>query len=156
MSLALAAKTRLADGFARMVGSASSDRLERLMRSPARRPLLDAIFWQMPGQVDREHAGQVDDAMVRWQITEGPNGRVDVYELALSDGRARARRGESDREARLTISADGPEFLRLVTGNSDPMRSYFSGKVRLGGDVMFAAKLQTLFRIPTGRRERAT
>ena len=155
MGFALTAKTRLADGFARVVSSTSPDRLERVMRSPARRPLLDAIFSQMPGQVDRKRADQMEDALIRWQITDGPQDRVDVYELWLANGRARSSKGESEREARLTITADGAEFLRLVTGNSDPMRAYFSGKVRLGGDVMFAAKLQTLFRIPAGRRERA-
>lgn len=155
MSFARNAKTALADGFARFVGGASPQQLERVMRSPARRPLLDAIFWQMPGQVNRGRAAQIENALVRWRISDGPGDRVDVYELTLADGRARASRGESNRDARLTITADGSEFLRLISGSSDPMRAYFSGKVKLGGDVMFAAKLQTLFRIPTGRRERA-
>jgi putative sterol carrier protein len=155
MKVGSSAKARLADGFARLVGGASSQQLERMMRTHARRPLLGAIFSQMPGQVDRKRAAQMEEALVRWQITEGPNGRVDVYELLLADGRCRTTRGESDREPQLTITADGVEFLRLITGNSDPMRAYFSGKVRLAGDVMFAAKLQTLFRIPGAPKESA-
>ena len=63
-------------------------------------------------------------------------------------GRCRARRGEGARDPQLTITLDAAEFVRLATGNSDPMNAYFSGRVALAGDVMLAAKLQSLFRIP--------
>jgi putative sterol carrier protein len=49
---------------------------------------------------------------------------------------------------KLTITVDGAEFLRLATGNSDPVKAYFTGRVSLAGDVMVAAKASGLFRIP--------
>ena len=46
--IAAEAPSALADGFGRIVRDAPPERLEQLMRSPARRPVLDGIFWQMP------------------------------------------------------------------------------------------------------------
>ena len=42
------APSYVADGFGRVVQNAPPERLEQLMRSPARKPALDGIFWQMP------------------------------------------------------------------------------------------------------------
>jgi putative sterol carrier protein len=108
--------------------------------------VLDGIFWQMPRHIDRRAAAAVDGT-VRWRIT-GSTGDADVYELELSRDRCRARRGESDAEPRLTIALDAVEFVKLATGNSDPMQAYFKGRIKLAGDIMLAAKLQVLFRIP--------
>jgi putative sterol carrier protein len=54
----------------------------------------------------------------------------------------------------VTITAEAAELVRLATGNSDPMKAYFRGRIQLAGDIMFAAKLQTLFRVP-GRPQAA-
>ncbi len=48
----------------------------------------------------------------------------------------------------MTITADAAEFVRLATGNSDPMNAYFKGRIKLAGDIMLAARLQALFRVP--------
>jgi alkyl sulfatase BDS1-like metallo-beta-lactamase superfamily hydrolase len=141
------APAQLADGFGRMMREAPPERLEQLMRSPLRKPILDGIFWQMPKQLDaRQSAGT--RSSIRWCITGRPDGGVDAYQLELDDGRARIIRGTEGPDPRLTITLDGVEFLRLVSGNSDPMRAYFTGQIKLAGDIMVAAKLATLFRIP--------
>jgi putative sterol carrier protein len=97
--------------------------------------------------VDRTAAKGLD-ATVRWRITGRGDGGADVWEMTIEDGRCRVHRGESNAEPRVTITAEAAEFLRLATGNSDPMRAYFSGRIKLAGDIMFATKLQTLFRVP--------
>lgn len=134
-----------------MVGDASDQRLARLMRTPLRRVLLGAIFWQMPRRIDGDQAGTMSWS-VRWKITGRRNGGADVYHLELADRRARVIRGDSGPDSRLTITVDGAEFLRLATGNSDPMQAYFKGRVALAGDIMLAAKLGSVFRIPAARR----
>jgi putative sterol carrier protein len=138
------APVQLAEGFARAVRSAPDERLEQVLRTPIRRAVLEAIFWQMPQHFDRKAAAGMT-AAIRWHITGGP---ADTYELQIDNGRCRARRGEHDSEPRLTITLDAAEFVRLATGNSDPMQAYFSGRVALAGDIMLAAKLQSLFRVP--------
>ena len=117
------------------------------MRTPARRVVLEGIFRQMPQHFDRRRAAGVD-ATIRWCVTGRPDGGADTYELRIADGTCRVRHGANGADARLTITLDGAEFVKLATGNSDPMQAYFSRRITLAGDVMLAAKLQSLFRIP--------
>jgi alkyl sulfatase BDS1-like metallo-beta-lactamase superfamily hydrolase len=141
------APAQVADGFARAVRRAPEGSLEQVLRTPVRRAVLEAIFWQMPQHFDRGAASGMD-ATIRWRITRPPAGGADTYELRIADGRCRARRGQGNRDPQLTITLDAAEFVKLATGNSDPMNAYFSGRVALAGDIMLGAKLQSLFRIP--------
>ncbi len=144
------ASERLAGGLARLVASSSDERLEQVMRTPIRRVVLDGIFWQMPQHIEMRRAAEVSSS-IRWLITGRPDGGADSYVLVISNGRCRVTRGSTDPEPRLTVTVDGAEFLRLATGNSDPMRSYFTGKIGLKGDIMLLAKLTALFRMPARR-----
>ena len=141
------ASARVAEGFAQAVRRSPDDRLERLLRTPARYAVLGGIFSQMPRYFDSRSADGLD-ATVRWRITGRSDDRADVWDVKISDGRCRVRRGESEPNPRLTITADAAECVRLATGNSDPMQAYFGGRIQLGGDIMLAARLQTLFRVP--------
>jgi len=145
--LAADAPAQVAEGFGRVVRDASPERLEQLMRSPARKPLLDGIFWQMPKQLDERQAQGVTTS-IRWCLTGRTDGGTDTYQLELADGRARVIRGDGGPDPRLTVTLDGVDFLRLVSGNLDPMQAYFKGEIALAGDIMVAAKLATLFRMP--------
>jgi SCP-2 sterol transfer family len=143
------APAHLADGFGRLVRESPPDRLEQLMRSPARKPILDGIFWQMPKQLDTAQAQELRTS-VRWRISGRADGGVDIYQLEFEDGHCRVIRGKGGQDPRLTITLDGVEFLRLVSGNLDPMKAYFKGRIKVSGDVMVAAKLASLFRMPGG------
>lgn len=146
------APTQVAEGFASAVRNAPKERLEKVMRSPARRVLLETIFWQMPRHIDPRTAKGMN-CSIRWRIT-GRSDEADVYELEFIDGNCRVVRGTRDAPPKLTITLDGAEFLRLATGNSDPVQAYFTGRISLAGDVMVAAKMSSLFRLP-GAAQRA-
>lgn len=145
--LAAGAPAQLAEGFGRLVRDMPPERLEQTMRSPARRALLDAIFWQMPRQMDGAQAKGVTTA-IQWNITGRADDGVDTYLLVIENGRARTIRGATSPPPKLTITMDGVEFLRLVSGNSDPMSAYFKGRIELAGDIMVAATMAQLFRMP--------
>ena len=145
--LAAEAPGHLAEGFGRVVRDVPPERLEQVMRSPARKPLLDGIFWGMPKQLDTDAAVGVKTA-IRWDITGRADGQVDTYLLELDNGRARTSKGTDGEPPRLTITMDGVEFLRLISGNLDPMQAYFKGRIQMAGDIMEAAKLAQLFRMP--------
>ncbi len=149
--LAADAPGQLADGFTKLVRDASPERLEQVMRSPARRPLLDGIFWQMPRQLDPARARGVQTT-IRWCITGRVDAGVDTYHLQVEDGHARTTREPVSDHPRLTITMDGVEFLRLASGNSDPMSAYFKGRIQLTGDIMAAAQLAQMFRMPGASR----
>jgi hypothetical protein len=141
------APAQVGEGLAHAVRNAPRERLDQLMRSPVRRVLLETIFWQMPRHIDPKTAKSMN-CTIRWMITGKAEGDADVYDLELIDGRCRVIRGPSVASPKLTITVDGAEFLRLATGNSDPVKAYFTGRVALAGDVMVAAKASGLFRIP--------
>lgn len=143
------APAQLAGGFERLVRDTSPERLEQFMRSPARKPVLDGMFWQMPRQVDTKAAAGTTTA-IKWVITGRPDGGSDVYRLLIEDGRARTERGEGG-DPRLTVTLDGAEFVRLASGNSDPMKAYFKGRIQLTGDIMVAAKMAQIFHMPGSR-----
>jgi putative sterol carrier protein len=147
--LAADAPSLLAEGFGRLVRDTPDDRLEQLMRSPARKPLLDGIFWSMPRQMDSTQAAGLETT-IRWCITGRPDEDPDVYHLVIADDKAQVDKGLPGPDPRLTITMDGVEFLRLVSGNSDAMQAYFTGRVQLAGDIMVAAKLAQLFKMPGG------
>ena len=123
------------------------ERLQQLMRTPARRAVLDAIFWQLPGALDRRKAKGLN-ITIRWRMTTPGTPAPDVYDVVISDGRARVVRGGVDGRAGVTITVDSAELVRLATGNSNPMQAYFAGKLAVTGDIMQAARLAALFRIP--------
>jgi putative sterol carrier protein len=141
------APAQLADSVAGLVRDTSPERLEQLMRSPARRAILDAVFWQMPRHFSRRSAAGMN-TVIEWQITGRRGGGADSYQVAISDARCRVRRGQPKPAPQLTITLEGADFLRLATGALDPMQGYFGGKITLRGDIMLAARLQTLFRVP--------
>jgi putative sterol carrier protein len=143
------APAQIADGIGRMVRDTSPERLDQLMKSPARRAVLDGIFWQMPRQLDAKAAANVTTT-VRWNITGRSDDGVDTYLLEVDRGTARTNRGTEGPDPKLTITMDGVEFLRLISGNSDPMAAYFKGRIQLAGDIMVAAQLAQIFKMPSG------
>jgi hypothetical protein len=149
------APARFADRFVRLVDETPDARLERVMRSPARRAILEGVFWQMPHQLDRGRAAGMN-AAVLWRIAGRRDGGTDDFRLLIADGRARTVRGSSGEPPILTITIDAVDFLKLTTGTLDPMRAYFGGKMALGGDIMFAARVGGLFKVPTPRTRAPT
>src|SRR6201999_3567003 len=120
---------------------------EQVIRSPARGAVLDGIFWQMPRQLDAKAAANVKTT-IRWNITGRSDDAVDIYLLEVDRGTARSHRGTEGPDPKLTITMDGVEFLRLISGNSDPMAAYFKGRIQLAGDIMVAAQLAQIFKMP--------
>jgi alkyl sulfatase BDS1-like metallo-beta-lactamase superfamily hydrolase len=138
---------QLAEGFARVVRDAPEQRIEQVMRTPARRVILDGIFWQIPQHFDRERAAGAKGT-VCWRITGRADGETDTYRLQIADGRCQVVRGRSELESQVTITVEGTEFLQIVTGNTDPMQAYFKGRIAITGDIMLAAQLISLFKMP--------
>lgn len=144
---------QFAERLAELVRRMPEERLDALMRTPIRRVVLEAIFWQVPQHLDRRRAAGVN-ASIRWRITGRRDGEADVYDLVIAEGRARAIRGGGEPAPKMTITVDAAEFMRIAAGSSSPLNAYFAGKLSLRGDLMQAARLATMFRIPSPGRPR--
>ena len=137
-----------ASQLAAMVGQVPEEQLAEGMADPdGRRMILDEIFNRMA-----EHAepGQIEgvDAVVHFKITDAPDGGADVYEAVIRDGRVTVNK-EPTEQPKLTITTAPVPFLKLVTGQQSGPVMFMSGKLKLEGDVMFASRMTSFFRIPT-------
>lgn len=152
LDAAMMGAEELAERLAWLVAAVPDRHLEALMRTPARRVVTEAIFLVMPRYLDRRQAIGLDMA-IRWRVRgPDPEDDHDVYDLIIAQRRCRVTRGESEARPLVTITVQSVELLRLATGRSSPMQSYLAGRLSLRGDIMQAARLASLFRVPAGPR----
>jgi putative sterol carrier protein len=133
--------------FAAQLASTPDEQLEAGMKSEARGMVLDEIFKRMGEYLKPETAKGVD-AVVHWKILDRPDGGFDHYELVIKDGKASVT-SAPQREPRVTFSVNAVDFLKLVTGNANGPILFTTGRLKINGDLVFAAQIAGMFRMPT-------
>ncbi|GHA86361.1 MULTISPECIES: SCP2 sterol-binding domain-containing protein [Streptomyces] len=130
--------------FARIVKGLSAKQLTEFMHGEIRTRVLSEVFGRMREQFRPEAAGQLR-ALIRWKIT----GESDeVYETSIAAGTCTVRAGRSDAEPRTTLMMGDADFLKLVSGNGNPVTMFMMRKLRIVGDVGLASGLTRYFDIP--------
>ncbi|WP_299534736.1 SCP2 sterol-binding domain-containing protein [uncultured Streptomyces sp.] len=130
--------------FARIVKGLSAKQLAEVMHGELRLRVLTAVFDRMKQQFRPEAAGQLK-ALIRWKIT----GESDeVFETDIAGGACEIRRGRSEAEPRTTLVMADPDFLKLVSGNGNPVTMFMMRKLKVVGDVGLASGLTRYFDIP--------
>jgi putative sterol carrier protein len=142
----------VADAGARLAALAPPRLRPLAVRGPQRRVVLRQIFRLMERQIDPVKSKGVD-AVIHWEISGPDNRWTERWQVAIKDGRARATR-TLDLESSLTIILDADRFVELVSGVSSAPAMFTSGQLKLKGDLMLAARMQSLFRMPQARRPR--
>jgi putative sterol carrier protein len=132
---------------AAVVASAPDEALRRGMRGGIRDLILDEIFRRFPEYAQRPRIDGVE-AGLRFKITGRADGGADRYGVRISSGEVSAGR-DLEVDPRVTIISDGADFLRLVTGNSNPVMAFITGRLKIRGDLGFAAQIPSRFRIPS-------
>ncbi len=138
--------------FAQLIKYASADQLDAVLSdSTLRRALLDRIFSRMAGQFRPENAPERDSA-IHWRLTGG-DGADEVYETWITGTHGSLTpqcitTSKPSHDPRVTFTMAGEQFLKLVSGNSSPTMMFVTGKVKLDGDIGFAAQLTKIFAIP--------
>jgi putative sterol carrier protein len=136
-----------AEHLAALVGSAKDEDLAAGMADEQnRKAVLDEIFRRMADHVEPSKARGAD-AIVHFRIGDRADGGHDVYEVTLKEGNCTVT-DEPAQSPRVTLSAGIIPFLKLVTGNAAGPMLFMSGKLKIEGDLMFAATMTSLFRIP--------
>lgn len=122
--------------------SGSDERvLEAVERHGGVDEVLDAVFAQM-AESFRPDRAQGREATAHYRLA-GPGG-VHAYTVRVEGDRCTAERGEQG-EPRFAVDAGVPDFLRLVTGRQDQMQAFFTGKLKISGDMFFAQGYQRWF-----------
>ena len=131
--------------FARLIKGLSGREITAAFQGELRLRALGEIFGRMERLFRPDAAGSLR-ALIRWEV-EGADGTV-VYETAIADGHCVASAGASEETPRVTLSLADAEFLKLVSGNANPVTLFVLRKIKITGDVGLAAGLTRLFDIP--------
>lgn len=81
-------------------------------------------------------------AVIQWDITL-PSGPT-TYQVKVDGSACTFQKGSPDKP-RVTLTAALPDFLRLITGKANGQQMFFSGKLKLAGDMMFAMTQEKWF-----------
>jgi putative sterol carrier protein len=133
--------------FVKAIAETPEDQLAAGMADEQVRGLvLDGIFSQMAEHFDAQKAGDTD-AVLEWRILDKPGGGHDRYQVVVRGGNCTVEK-DGEHAPRVTFSLKPVDFLKLVTGNAMGPMLFMTGKLKIDGDLMFAATVQALFRIP--------
>ncbi|SDP81668.1 SCP-2 sterol transfer family protein [Actinopolyspora xinjiangensis] len=148
--------------FARLISRASDEQLRDVMARPelAER-ILDELFRRM-GEHYRSDKAKSTEAVVRWRIdldgtaSESSSGGDEAdesgvlrYECVLSGGTCTVSK-TPEREPRATVMLGPVDLLKLASSNASAPMLFMKGRLKVAGDVGFAAGLTKLFQIPKG------
>jgi putative sterol carrier protein len=132
--------------FAQLVKNAPADQLKAVMQSEQRGKVLDEIFGRMPGLFRADRAGSTN-AVIHWNVGDRPDGGLDTYELVIANG-ACTLSPEPANEPKLSLTVGAVDFLKVVSGNGNPVMLFMTGKLKAKGDLGLAANIANLFDIP--------
>jgi putative sterol carrier protein len=130
-----------------MVKAASDEQLAEVMSGPQRDAIVAEVFRRMGEHFRADDAGDLN-TVIHWKIGGRPGGGDDHWEVVISDGSCAAT-DEPKSEPRVTLKLDGPNFLRLISGNASGPVMFMTQKLKIDGDITFAARVPSLFDIPS-------
>ncbi len=136
------------DTFVWFVSRASTEQLEHLMEHPhLRKVVFGEIFRRMGEHLDPVKAATLN-AVVHWRLSGGAGpGGYDRFETVIENGTCTSGQSPTA-DARVTLTLAPTDFLRAVTGSVNVAMLFMRGKVKVKGDIAFAAGLINYFDLP--------
>jgi putative sterol carrier protein len=132
--------------FAQVVKSTPDSKIAEVMASDSRGKILGEVFDRMPTLFRADRAGATQ-AVIHWNITGGPGGSTDAYETVIENGVCTVT-NQPARDPKLAMTMDPVTFLKVVSGDGNPMMMFMTGKIKAKGDLGLAAQVAKLFDIP--------
>jgi putative sterol carrier protein len=83
------------------------------------------------------------DAVIQLKLT---GAQAAEWHVTIKDGKCAIAQGTAP-AAKLTVTADSGDFVRIFTGQLDGMQAFMQGKLKLAGDMNLAMKLLSLFKM---------
>ncbi|MFK0243114.1 SCP2 sterol-binding domain-containing protein [Amycolatopsis azurea] len=134
--------------FANLVARASRTQLESVVAErPLRERVLREIFDRMGAHIRQDRAKSLH-AVVHWRLSGGSGaGGYDRYETVISHGECTVDLDMKEKP-RVTITIAPVDFFRLITHQATPAVLFVTGKIKVKGDLAFAAGLIGFFDLP--------
>jgi len=101
------------------------------------------IMSRMPGAFVPEKA-QGMDALIHFNFTGADAGQ---WNALIKDGKCEVSQGNPSRTPTMTLTTDSGDYIKLITGELDPMTAFMQGKLKLEGDLNLAMKLTQMFKM---------
>jgi len=83
------------------------------------------------------------DASIQVRLT---GAQAADWVVTIKDCRCTLSQG-TDPAAKLTVSADSADFIKIFSGQMDGMQAFMGGKLKVTGDMGLAMKLMGLFKM---------
>jgi hypothetical protein len=132
--------------FAQLVKSTPDSEIAAVLSGEQRKPILDAVFAKFPDLFRPDRAGATN-AVIHWSVTGAADGGADTYELVIDDGKCTLS-PKPEHDPKLAITVGPVDFVKVVSGNGNPMMMFMTGKLKAKGDLGLAANIANLFDIP--------
>lgn len=133
------------------VAQTSQRHMREVMAGAIRDIVLGEVFRRFPEFLDAERANNVD-LVVGFRIGGRADGESDRYVVHVDHGECRVETGApkgSRRDA--TISIGGVDFLKLITGQLNPVKGVLTGALKVKGDRAKALALNAVMDPPRPR-----
>ncbi len=98
------------------------------------------IFAKIPERFNAEKASDVNMTLVF--SLSGDNGGD--WTIKIADGAVDVNEGAAD-SPNATINMDGDDYVKMMSGELNPMMAFMSGKVKVDGDLNSVMKMQSIF-----------
>jgi putative sterol carrier protein len=134
-----------ADLVADVIRITPDEKLAEAMSGELRDVIVPEIFRRMPERFNAQ-AAQAVEAAIEFKVGRN-GGEPDRGVIVIEKGSCRVA-DDFEGEPRVSVESGPVDFLKLVTGNANPVEMFMSGKLRIQGDLMFSAQIPALFRIP--------
>jgi putative sterol carrier protein len=98
------------------------------------------IFAKIPENFNAEKAAGVNMTLVF--SLSGENGGD--WTINIADGKVDVNKGKAESPS-ATINMDGDDYVKMMSGELNPMMAFMSGKVKVDGDLNSVMKMQSIF-----------
>jgi putative sterol carrier protein len=100
------------------------------------------VFEGMKRHFLPEKAGD-QKAVIQYNV-KAPDA-IHTYQIKVEAAQCAVSKGTTE-PARVTLTLGFADFLRLVSGKLNAVQAYFTGKLKVSGDAMFAQSMQGWFK----------
>lgn len=101
---------------------------------------LNATFSDMQSRFNADAAAGVD-AVFQYEISDGGE-----WFITVQGGECSVAEGSSD-EATVTLKMDSETLAEVMSGETDGMQAFMTGRIQAEGDIMLATRLAAIFPI---------
>lgn len=140
-SLGLDPENMTAEEFVRLAGNTEDEQLEAVIRGMDTKKVLDKVFVGFAERFVPDRAQGVE-AVVQFVVTD--QGQEHPHTVEIKGGECRTEPGRAE-SPKSTLTLGLVPFIRLLTGQADGMKLFMTGKLKVNGDLLFAARVPGFF-----------